>query len=90
MQEPRLVHTIENLYDIYIKIYQQNFALVKILICMVLGRIYDEWVLIITTLMTISFCFEANLDALRGDQSRTKSTHPLFMIFFSTNIFLLT
>ena len=72
------------------KYINKIFVLAKILICKVLGRIYDEWVLIITTLMTISFCFEANLDALRGDQSRTKSTHPLFMIFFSTNIFLLT
>jgi len=26
MQEPRLVHTIENLYDRYIKIYQQKFC----------------------------------------------------------------
>jgi len=69
------------------KYINKNFALVKILICMVLGRIYDEWVLIITTLMTISFCFEANLDALRGDQSRTKSTHPLFMIFLALTYF---
>ena len=69
------------------KYINKNFALVKILICMVLGRMYDEWVLIITTLMTISFCFEANLDALRGDQSRTKSTHPLFMIFLALTYF---
>ena len=69
------------------KYINKNFALVKILICMVLGRIYDEWVLIITTLMTISFCFEANLDALRGDQSCTKSTHPLFMIFLALTYF---
>ena len=69
------------------KYINKNFVLVKILICMVLGRIYDEWVLIITTLMTISFCFEANLDALRGDQSRTKSTHPLFMIFLALTYF---
>ena len=69
------------------KYINKIFVLVKILICMVLGRIYDEWVLIITTLMTISFCFEANLDALRGDQSRTKSTHPLFMIFLALTYF---
>ena len=69
------------------KYINKKFVLVKILICMVLGRIYDEWVLIITTLMTISFCFEANLDALRGDQSRTKSTHPLFMIFLALTYF---
>jgi len=70
------------------KYINKNFALVKILVCMVVGRIYDEWVLIITTLMAISFfCFEANLDALRGDQSRTKSTHPLFMIFLALTYF---
>ena len=56
------------------KYINKNFVLVKILICKVLGRIYDEWVLIITTLMTISFCFEANLDALRG-RSKSHQIH---------------